>query len=267
MFDLHTHHDRCGHASGGLREYLDAAIDNGLHIIGLSDHSPFFCEPEEHHKPGVAMAKDEFPRYIAEAMRLREEYRGRIEVLVGVESDFFPEHAAVYRAVFDQYPLDYVIGSVHVMDGVDLFRRERWMGADQVALKAAREKYCDLVAQSARTRMFDVLGHIDVVKAACPEIMQVATGAVDRMMRDIADADAVIEVNTSGKTKDCGGWYPSIDLLERARRYGVKITFGSDAHDPSRVGDEHEAVRETLRELGFRHWYVFTQRRRVSLPL
>ncbi|MDF3290293.1 histidinol-phosphatase [Streptomyces silvisoli] len=267
MFDLHTHHERCGHARGTMRDYVESAITQGLHTIGLSDHSPFFGEAADHALPGVAMPKSTFAAYIAEAMALREEYWGRINVLVGVESDYFPEHAELYRNVYARYDLDYLIGSVHVLDGVDLFRKERWEQADHADLKAAREQYCNLVAQSAEAGMFDVLGHIDVIKAACPEIASIATPAVDRMLRAIADADTVIEVNTSGKTKDCGGWYPSGDILERARKYGVKLTFGSDAHDPERVGDEHENVRDELRRLGFREWYVFERRRRIRMPL
>lgn len=213
------------------------------------------------------MAKKEFREYIAEVKALRDEYRGRINVLVGVESDFFPDHVARYRRIYAQYDLDYIIGSVHVLGGVDVFRKGRWEHASSADLKAARELYCDMVARSARSGMFDVLGHIDVIKANCPEIATIDTPAVDRMLREIAAVDIAIEVNTSGKTKDCGGWYPSADILERAQRYGIKLTFGSDAHDPERVGDEHESVRDALRALGFRSWYMFERRKRIGLPL
>jgi histidinol-phosphatase (PHP family) len=267
MFDLHTHHDRCGHARGGIREYIEAAIANGLRTIGLSDHSPFFGELVDRALPHVAMGKSEFERYIGEAHALRREYQGRIEVLVGVESDYFPEHAATYRSVYQRYPLDYVIGSVHVLDGVELSNRERWVGLDRRDLKAARERYCDLVARSALSGMFDIIGHVDVIKAVCPEMEKIATPAVDRMMKALADADVVMEINTSGTTKDCGGWYPGPDILERAVRYGVKVTFGSDAHDPYRVGDEYDEVCSQLRALGFRTWHTFSDRRRIDLAI
>jgi histidinol-phosphatase (PHP family) len=213
------------------------------------------------------MARSEFDSYLAEAISLREEYRGRIEILVGVESDYYPEHVECYRSALAGRPFDYVIGSVHLMDGVDLFRRERWDGMDRDDLRRARERYCDLVARSARSGMFDVLGHVDVIKAVCPEIAEIATPAVDRMVKAIADADVVMEINTSGNTKDCGGWYPAPDILERAQREGVKVTFGSDAHDPYRVGEEHDEVRQALRDLGFRSWFLFRERRRYELPL
>lgn len=264
MFDLHTHHDRCGHAVGSLREMIEAAIDAGLDTIGVSDHSPFFGEPVDHFKPWVAMAKSEFPRYIAEALALRDEFRDRITVLVGVESDFFDEHVELYRRIFQGYPLDYIIGSVHVLGDTDIFDPARWDGADLVAEK---EKYCAAVGRSARCGAFDILGHVDAIKGNRPEIADIQTPAVDKMLRDIADADVVMEINTSGRTKPVGGWYPSPDVLARAAFYGVKVTFGSDAHRPDRVGEDFEAVRRHLRELGYRHWHVFRARRREQRPL
>ncbi|HET6481777.1 MAG TPA: histidinol-phosphatase [Actinoplanes sp.] len=264
MFDLHTHHQRCGHAEGTLRQMIEAAIDAGLDTIGLSDHSPFFAERADHFKPWVAMSKSEFPHYVAEAVALRAEYAGRIEVLVGVESDFFDDHMELYRETYRQYPLDYIIGSVHVLGERDIFDPARWTGVD---LKAEKERYCAAVGRSARSGMFDIIGHVDALKGNRPEIAEIATPAVDRMLRDIAESDVVMEINTSGKTKPVGGWYPSPELLDRACFYGVKVTFGSDAHRPDRVGDDFESVRTRLRELGYRDWYVFRQRARISRPL
>ncbi|MFP3353735.1 hypothetical protein R0K04_20415, partial [Pseudoalteromonas sp. SIMBA_153] len=78
---------------------------------------------------------------------------------------------------------------------------------------------------------------------------------------------SVIEVNTSGKTKDCGGWYPSIDLLERAKFYGIDVTFGSDAHEPGRVADDWLEVKHTLKELGYQEWCIFQSRQKRKLAL
>lgn len=60
-FDLHTHHDRCGHAQDKIRDYIEAAIAGGLKAIGISDHSPYFGSPEDHAQPLIAMAKANFP--------------------------------------------------------------------------------------------------------------------------------------------------------------------------------------------------------------
>ena len=100
----------------------------GLQVIGISDHAPYFGSEEDHPYPRIAMSKREFPAYVAEVLRLKEEYKGRIEVLLGVESDFFPEHLATYRQIYNRYPFDYIIGSVHHSGGDRIFNRHRWQG-------------------------------------------------------------------------------------------------------------------------------------------
>ena len=112
-FDLHTHHERCGHAIGTIEDYVKQAIDYGLHYIGISDHSPYFYSDQDQLFPKVAMGKGEFSRYVEEVLHLKEKYQDKIHVLLGIESDFFPEHMNVYQEQFKQYPFDYIIGSVH----------------------------------------------------------------------------------------------------------------------------------------------------------
>jgi histidinol-phosphatase (PHP family) len=266
-FDLHTHHDRCGHARGKVRDYIEAALERGLQVIGISDHSPYFAETADQANPKIAMAKSEFPHYVAEVLRLKEEYRGRIEVLLGVESDFFPEHANVYRTMYDPYPFDYIIGSVHQSDGVSIFNKKRFKGLTDAEKVRQKEIYYDLIAQSARSGMFQILGHIDAMKGFYPAFSDIQTEAVEKTIQIIGEAGMAIEINTSGKTKDVGGWYPSDEILERALFHGVEVTFGSDAHDPERVGDEWEQVAERLKEIGYSHWVYFTQKQKQTVPL
>lgn len=266
-FDLHTHHDRCGHAEGVIRNYIEAAIAEGLQVIGISDHSPYFAEEEEQPWPGIAMSKSDFARYIAEVLALKEEYRDKIEVLLGVESDFFPEHADVYRHIYEQYPFDYIIGSVHRSDGVSIFNKKRWEGLTKAEKIRQKEHYYDLIRQSAESGMFQILGHIDAMKGYYPEFSGIQTEAVENTLRIIGENGLAIEINTSGKTKHCGGWYPSDEILERALFNGVSVTFGSDAHIPSRVGDEFEQVKQRLKEIGFKEWVFFRQKARVAVQL
>ncbi|MBH8609406.1 histidinol-phosphatase [Thermoactinomyces sp. CICC 10521] len=266
-FDLHTHHDRCGHAIGNLEDYIKTAINYGLQVIGISDHSPFFASQEDHLKPWVAMAKSEFPNYVCEVLHLKEMYQDKIEVLLGVESDFFPEYIDIYKNIFGKFPFDYIIGSVHRTGGINIFNKQRWEGLKESEYLREKEIYYALIQESAKSKMFDILGHIDAIKARCPYFSQVKTDIVDETLKIIAECDVVIEVNTSGKTKDCGGWYPSDEILERACFYGVKVTFGSDAHEPERVADDWEKVRTFLMEIGYKEWAIFRKRKRVLLSL
>ena len=266
-FDFHTHHERCGHARGNIRDYIEAAIDRGLTMIGIADHTPYFANAEDHPYPGIAMAKGDFPKYISEVLQLKQEYEGKIEVLLGIESDFFPENVELYRQCFEPYPFDYIIGSVHHVDGMGIFHKERWEGLSSAQILKIKETYYQLIEQSAKSGMFQILGHIDAMKGFYPSFSSIQTDAVEHTLKAIAEYDMVIEVNTSGKTKDCGGWYPADEILEVANHYGVKVTFGSDAHDPERVGDDFEKVQHKLKEIGFKEWYFFKKKTRYSVSL
>ncbi|MGE6631471.1 histidinol-phosphatase [Bacillus sp. NPDC077027] len=266
-FDLHTHHNRCGHAEGSISDYINEAIKLGLQVIGISDHSPFFGEKLDHFKPWVAMAKSEFQSYVEEVLRLKEAYQGKIEVLLGVESDYFPEFEALYQNIYRHYPFDYIIGSVHVTNGIDLFNRTRWENITQEQLIAEKEEYYRLIKKSAESHMFDILGHIDALKGFYPKVEHVKTELVDEALKAIAESGSVIEINTSGKTKDCGGWYPAIDMLERAKFYGVQVTYGSDAHHPNRVADDWLQVKNMLKEIGYQEWYILQSRQKRKIAL
>ncbi|MFC3883553.1 histidinol-phosphatase [Bacillus songklensis] len=266
-FDFHTHHERCGHAIGTIEHYVKSAVEKGLDLIGIADHSPYLYSEEDQLYPTIAMAKSELPRYVDEVLRLKQKYSGKIQVLLGIESDFYPEHLEIYRQQLSLYPFDYIIGSVHYVDDISIFKKDRWEGLTNQQKVQTKEKYYNLIEQSARSGMFQILGHIDAMKGFYPEFSAIETEVIENTLKVIAESDIAIEINTSGKTKDCGGWYPSDEILERALFYDVKVTFGSDAHTPDRVGDEFELVQKRLKELGFKEWAYFIQKERYMTAL
>ncbi|AJY75807.1 histidinol-phosphatase [Paenibacillus beijingensis] len=267
-FDLHTHHFRCGHADGTIEDYIQAAIKAGLQVIGIADHSPYFGSPEDHPQPGIAMARSAFAGYVEEVLRLKQKYAGKIEVLLGMESDFFPEHIDAYRQAYENVPFDYIIGSVHLSGGKSIFNRNRWKGLSDTEKVEQKTIYYDLIRQSAESGMFQVLGHIDAMKGYFPEFSDIpAAEQIDGTLKIIAESNVAIEINTSGKTKTVGGWYPSDAILERALFYGVKVSFGSDSHVPHRVGDDWEEVRARLKEIGFKDWVFYRRKEPVVVPL
>lgn len=266
-FDLHTHHQRCGHAEGKIEDYVKAAIENGLHVIGISDHSPYFYSDEDQLYPGIAMAKSEFSNYVNEVLQLKKKYEGKIKVLLGVESDFFSRYFEFYREKYRLYPLDYIIGSVHYVREENIFKKGRWDGLTSSEKVQVKEEYYDLIKQSARSKLFQILGHIDAMKGFYPAFSSIETNILEDTLKIIGEEGVAIEINTSGKTKDCGGWYPSDDILERALFYSVPVTFGSDSHIPSRVGDEWDLVRNRLKQIGYKEWVYFEKQKKIAIEL
>jgi histidinol-phosphatase (PHP family) len=266
-FDLHTHHERCGHAKGTIRDYIEAALEKGLSVIGISDHSPYFAHELDHPFPNIAMGRLAFASYVEEVLSLQAEYRGRIDVLLGIESDFFPEGVEIYRNYYQSYPFDYIIGSVHFTNGVSIFKKARWEGLSDEQFVSEKETYYDLIRESAKSGLFQIIGHADAIKRYYPAFSDLPSPKVEEAIRVIGECGLAMEVNTSGKASDCQSWYPSDEILEMALHYGVDITFGSDAHQPGRVGDEWEQVARRLKEIGFKEWVYFKQKKRVPVPL
>ncbi|WP_445491828.1 histidinol-phosphatase [Niallia sp. 03133] len=267
LFDLHTHHDRCGHAVGKLEEYILSAIGKGLHYIGVSDHSPHFYSDIDHLRPIYAMANSEFDHYIKEVLQLKEAYKSKIHVLLGMESDYFPKHIEIYRKKYQKYPFDYLIGSVHFVYGVNIFETSQWEGLDSEQRVKRKEAYYHLIQQSAKSGIFQVIGHMDAMKGNFPAFSNIETPIIDETLKVIAEEGISIEINTSSTMKGCGDWYPSQEILERASYFEVDVTYGSDAHHPDRVGDSYLYVQKKLKEIGFKEMVYYVEKKRRVVPL
>ena len=160
--DYHVHTARCGHAGGATRDYVLRAISRGLDEIAFTDHVPLWFLPGEDPEPGLAMTRAELPEYVEEVLALREEFRGRIDVLLGIEADYAEGHEESLRELLAPYPWDVVLGSVHFVAG-------GWIDAPGAAARHEREgsanlwnEYYRLVSKAAATGSYDVMTHLDL---------------------------------------------------------------------------------------------------------
>lgn len=263
--DYHTHHYRCGHAEGQMADYIEAAIRQGLDEIGLSDHAPIYhLGSNPHARPRTAMSKLELPNYVQEMAALRDRYAGRITVRLGVESDYILSWDEHYRTLWQQYPLDYVIGSVHWLGDWSIFAPER---PDGRLPEALYEEYLLTTQAAARSGAYDIIGHLDCIKTAGHLPDRAVTPLLEETVRVLADSRVAIELNTSGWRKPFADCYPRAELLACCCHYGVPVTLGSDAHAPELVGAGFDRAADLLREVGYREIATFVQRRRVMVPL
>jgi histidinol-phosphatase (PHP family) len=264
MIDLHTHHRRCGHAHGELADYVDAAIEAGVSVLGLSDHAPLLVGASDDSAPGMHMPRSALPGYLDEAAELRERMRGRIEILVGLETDYLSGTEEAYRALLQEPRLDYVIGAVHYFDGFHVYDRRRWL--DVVDVDSVYVRYHQLVRAAAKSGLYDVMAHIDAVKGRGKPPTTALDREWDETVTVLADTGVAVEINTSGYRK-CGEPFPSWQAIDRLHAAGVPLTYGSDAHDPSEVLHGWSDVRAGLLERGVTHLAVFRGRRRTMVAI
>ncbi|MFE4714698.1 histidinol-phosphatase HisJ [Paenibacillus sp. NPDC056722] len=269
--DYHTHHERCGHAVGKLEEYVKRGIELGLEQMGLSDHLPLIHVDPASYYPEMAMPLSELPCYVEECLSLKERYRGIIDLRVGLEADYIEGYEEQIRELLSPYPWDYLIGSVHFLGEWDItdFRQVHgWEGKDPLDVY---RKYYDAVRKSALSGLYDIIGHMDVIKRfgygpQSPEGRAEVKELERSALQAIAESGIAMELNASGLTKPCAEMFPAEHVLQEALALGIPLTLGSDAHDPAKLGEGLQEARRLLWETGFRELAVFEGRKRTSVP-
>ncbi|HEX3015151.1 MAG TPA: histidinol phosphate phosphatase, partial [Desulfobacteria bacterium] len=138
---------------------------------------------------------------------------------------------------------------------------QEWQGDDLYAA------YFATVAEAARSGLFQIMGHPDVIRVfgfPCQSpLLELAMPALEA----IAAADVAIEINTNGKYKPVGEYYPNIALLKAAYRLGIPITLGSDAHEPANVARDFQDAVNLLREVGYKSIVTFHQKQRLEYQI
>ncbi|WP_379128608.1 histidinol-phosphatase HisJ [Paenibacillus sp. sgz500958] len=269
--DYHTHHERCGHAVGKLEEYVKRGIELGLEQLGLSDHLPLIHVDPATYYPEMAMPLEELPRYVEECLLLKERYRGVIDLRVGLEADYIEGYEAKIQELLAPYPWDYLIGSVHFLGEWDITDFRQVHGWEGRKIVEVYRSYYDAVTKSAESGLYDIIGHMDVIKrfgyapAHEEEIAEVRELEL-RALKAIAASGAAMELNASGLSKPCKEMFPAPHVLSQALELGIPLTLGSDAHDPAKLGDGLPEARRLLWDTGYRELAVFEERRRTTVP-
>jgi len=247
---------------GEPEAYARRAVERGIEEIGFSDH----CPMPPTYDPDWRMAPSEYPRYVEMVRRCQKAFPG-LSIKLGLEADYHPGTEEFVREVIGAYPFDYVIGSIHYLgdwgfDNPDL--AHRFDGKD---LHGIYTQYYDLVGQLARTRMFDILGHPDVIKKFGHRPQKDYEPLERRALEAVAEAGMALDVNTSGLRRPAKEIYPSLRILKAARAMGIDITFGSDAHEPALVGESFALAVGQAREAGYTRFRRYAGRRFELVPL
>jgi histidinol-phosphatase (PHP family) len=262
IVDYHMHTPLCRHAAGEPEEYARRAVERGIEEIGFSDHSPM----PESYDPDWRMSAAEYPAYVEMVRRCQKAFP-QLSIKLGLEADYHPGTEDYVRGVLAANPFDYVIGSIHYLGDWGFDNPEHAHRYEKQDLHAIYSQYYDLVVRLARTRMYDILGHPDVIKKFGHRPATDYEPLERRALEAVAEAGMALDVNTSGLGRPAKEIYPSLRMLKTARSLGIDITFGSDAHDPKRVGDEFSRAVALVKEAGFTQFRRYTARRFDLIPI
>ena len=246
--DLHNHTPLCKHAIGEPEEFIKKAIEKGTEYFGFSDHAPM--EFDKKHRMDFSQMEE----YESEIKRLKKEYENEINILLGYEVDFLENYLdeRVLRA-----DVDYLIGSIHFLDGWGFDNPEFIGEYKNRDIDKIWEDYFYAVERMAKSGLFQIAGHIDLMKVfnfkPKKDIKTIAKNA----MKAIKEADMTIELNTSGYRKPVKELYPSDEILEMIKEFDISITFGSDAHKIEDIGFKTKEAEGKAKEFGFSKCVVF----------
>ncbi len=249
---------------GNVARYVDAAAAAGIGELGASEHIHRFAQSLElwTHPFWERNATDDLSAYC--------EFVRSTPLRLGIEMDFVPGAEDRTATMLDAGGFDYVIGSVHFVgdravdhDAFDIWENGR--GADEIW-----RRYFELIAEAARSGLFDFLAHPDLVKkwgSARPAPERDPRFYFEPAVEAIAAADVTVEVSTAGLRKEVGEVYPSASLAEMLVEAGVTFVISSDAHNPAQVGHEYDRAVKMMRDWGIHEVATFANRRRTLEPL
>jgi len=263
MIDYHLHGNFCGHAKGELVDYVEVALAKGFAEIGFSDHLPKVVDPDPYH----AMLEEELPRYVALVESLRERYRGRIAIKLGIEADYFEGYEDATRRLLAAHPFDYVLGSIHFLGNWHFTSKQglpRYASEDPAE---AFPRYFELLERMIGTGLFDVVAHPDALRRLEFKPTRPMAEEHRSVARLLSARGMALEVNTAGIRRGTGSLYPERPFLEACVREGVPLTLGSDAHTPEDVGRDYEQAFDLLRSLGVTEIATYERRLLRMRPL
>lgn len=251
LIDYHVH-TIFSDGTSDLINYIEEAKKKKVDEIGFSDHIHF-------KKESWSMRFADLPNYVNKITSLKES--SQISVKTGLEVDFVPSEIVRLMQVINEFNFDYLMGSVHHIGDwlIDTERQiEEWKGknVDQVC-----QQYYALVQDMAKTRLFDIVGHLDLVKKFGFKPKQDLTDLLLETVGVISEKQMCVEVNTSGLRRPCREIYPSEKLLRMCFDHGVPVTLGSDAHTPQDVAADFGKALNLLRKIGYSEILRFTRRK------
>ena len=254
--DYHMHTRLCGHAVGEPEAYVERALRVRLSEIGFSDHAPLVS----HEDARYTMNRSQLPLYHQMIEKAQKQYKD-FTIKLGLEADFVPGFEKETKKILDGYAYDFVIGSVHFIDRWafdDPEEKVKWRDKD---INTVYRDYYKLLRQSAQSGLFDIMGHVDLVKKFGHRASVDLTPEVETTAKVFKKTGVTIEINTSGLRKPVGEIYPSLSVLKIYGRAGVPITFCSDSHDPNDVGRDYDKARDLALAAGYKEYRVFKKRK------
>ncbi|MEA2017554.1 MAG: histidinol-phosphatase [Campylobacterota bacterium] len=256
--DLHNHTTLCNHAAGTIDEYILKAIDLGIDIYGFSEHAPMKSFEDGYR---LTLNKKEF--YEQSILNLKEKYKKDINIVLGYEVDFLSGDYILDD--IKNAKVDYLIGSVHYLGNWGFDNPEFIGEYKNKDIDKIWEDYFEAVKQSANSGIFNIVGHLDLIKIFNFQPKKDIKSIALESLKTIKKNGLALEINSAGLRKPIKEQYPSKQLLELAFELDIPITFSSDAHSVEQIGFSYDEVTKIARDVGYTKAVYFEQKEKIEI--
>ena len=258
IVDYHMHlrdsQERIAHTADAVEPFVETAAERRVDEIGFTEHVYYFRQTRPLWELPYQIERcvydlDAYVDAVVEAKR-----RG-LPVKLGLEVDYAGGRQDELAAILEPYPWDYLLGSVHWIDGLAVDSSPDAGVWAEWPVEEVWRRYFEALAELAASGHVDVLAHPDL-----PKIF----GRRPERIEYPPLAGVALEISTNGRYKPVGELYPDLELLHAA---GLPVTLASDAHVPENVGRDFELALELARAAGYETVTVFEGRQGRQEPL
>lgn len=235
-------------------EYIAPAIASGISEIGFSEHLSLYKEDQD-----WVMNPGNVNNYINYIDNIRKN-SGDIIIRTGLEVDYIQGKEQDIAVFLDRLDLDYRIGSVHYLgertvdEGPDFY--------DGKIYDNLFESYFNMVNCAVSSGLFDIIGHMDLIRIFGYKPSFDPESYYMELAKTMKKYDVAFEVNTNGRNRPVGDFYPDRRFLHIFSKLEVPVCVNSDAHMPARVGQYFDEAYQLLKDSGYKEMVVFSRRQR-----
>lgn len=259
LTNYHNHTLFCD-GRADMEDFVRFAVSKGYSSFGFSSHAPL------PFPTAWTMEWDRMDDYLQTFHCLKQQYSEKLELCIGLEIDYLDENHNPSAACFQHLPLDYRIGSIHLLadaNGVmhdadlpaDAFCQmvEHWFEGD---VKRVVTQYYERSFRMNERGGFDIVGHPGKIQYnACRMLPGLSESVwydtmVHEYLADIVQREYIVEINTKAY-HDLGVFYPDERYFSYLHQLGARVQVNSDAHYPDRISYGRLAALEALARAGF----------------
>ena len=274
--DYHMHFEYGSYDLEWVQGFFESAKKNGVGEIGISEHSHGFIEFKDLYYEELILddsvvgsyqakwlEKNKFKYSLKDYFKFMQMLKEKgYAVKIGIEICNFKNQEKV-KAIIKDYEFDYIIGSVHFLNGWGYDFADIKQVWNDFSLQDIYKWYAEEITNLAQSGLYDVLGHPFNIRLfknipefdVKPILEQVATV--------LKEANMVIDINTGTLYRyPIEEISPYPDFLQVAKKYDLPIITSSDAHKPEDCGRYIDEAIDYAKTFGYDSSIIFTNRQR-----